>query len=74
MMQTFDTYQAAADAKSDDDVISATMKRSGEWSYFLTPVDADKRVVTETAFEVREGTPMEPMQRWLLNEALGGDE
>jgi hypothetical protein len=37
--------------------------------YYAVPGDATEDELREIAFEIREGKPMEPYQRWALHEA-----
>lgn len=68
MTPTFDTFEAAQEARGEDHQICGTYL--GEKPvYFLMPSDASDGQIADRAFEVKNGRPPSEYERWLLEMA-----
>lgn len=66
-MRTFDTREAADAAvleAADPVMVCATIKND-QPVYFLAPAEAEDDLVSDVAFEIREGRLPTPYERWL---------
>lgn len=66
-MRTFDTREAADAAvlETADPVMVCGTFKDEKPVYFILPAEADDDVVSDAAFQVREGRLPTPYERWL---------
>lgn len=71
-VQIYDTFDLAAaeiSKQAELSVVCGALKKDGSPAYFVAPADVTDEQVRAKAFEIREGRPMEPYEKFLLDQA-----
>jgi hypothetical protein len=63
----YETYEAAAEAKADDEMICGTRLLDETPRYFIMPADAPDDDVEERSFTIRHGRPKSSYERFIAS-------
>lgn len=68
MIETFETYEAAAERNEDPDkfMVCGTRLLDGTPRYFLLDRETPDHIGRDISFEIRNGRPPSQYERWLV--------